>query len=146
VILLAPTSSGRAWDLILGKFGPDVEGLEDSLDYVFGQCLIDSRHIAIGGFSDGASYALSLGVANGDLFTHVIGFSPGFIAPPSFRGKPQIYVSHGIHDSVLPISKCSRRIIPTLEGKGYVVHYHEFDGYHSIPKYIASEAVSWFLG
>ena len=34
------------------------------------------------GFSDGASYALSLGAANGDLFTHIAAFSPGFMRPP----------------------------------------------------------------
>ncbi len=34
------------------------------------------------GFSDGASYALSLGVPNGDLFTHIVAFSPGFMRLP----------------------------------------------------------------
>jgi phospholipase/carboxylesterase len=28
-----------------------------------------------------ASYALSLGIANGNLFSHVLAFSPGFLAP-----------------------------------------------------------------
>jgi predicted esterase len=40
------------------------------------------------GFSDGASYALSLGLANGDLFTHVLGFSPGFMRVPRHVGRP----------------------------------------------------------
>ena len=39
---------------------------------------VDPSRVAVGGFSDGASYALSLGLTNGDLFTHVLAFSPGF--------------------------------------------------------------------
>jgi len=56
--------------------------------------------VAIQGFSDGASYALSLGLTNGDLFTHVIAFSPGFAAPAEQRGRPRIYVSHGVAQSL----------------------------------------------
>ena len=48
------------------------------------------------GFSDGASYALCLGLLNGDLFTHVIAFSPGFVTDGSRRGKPRVFVSHGV--------------------------------------------------
>jgi predicted esterase len=32
---------------------------------------IDPARVAIGGFSDGATYALSLGLINGDLFKRV---------------------------------------------------------------------------
>jgi phospholipase/carboxylesterase len=80
--------------------------------------------LAIGGFSDGASYALSLGISNGDLFTHVLAFSPGFMAPAGRTGSPHIFVSHG----VLPIDRCSRKIVPDLERGGCNVLYWEFDG------------------
>src|SRR5947209_3230289 len=82
LLLLAPSSRGRTWDVILGSYGPDVAFLDEALTAVFARCAVDASHIAIGGFSDGASYALSLGLANGDLFTHVLAFSPGFMAPP----------------------------------------------------------------
>ena len=55
----------------------------------------DPAHIAVGGFSDGASYALSVGITNGDLFTDVIAFSPGFMAPARQQGKPRLFISHG---------------------------------------------------
>ena len=42
-----------------------------------GAALIDPSRIAMAGFSDGASYSLSVGLANGDLFSAVFGFSPG---------------------------------------------------------------------
>src|SRR5262249_48318650 len=98
------------------------------------------------GFSDGASYALGLGLANGDLFGSVVAFSPGFIppgAPPS--GKPRIFVSHGREDSILPFEVSSRRLVPALTRAGYPVTFREFDGPHTVPREIAAEAVQWFL-
>ena len=64
--------------------------------------------VTVCGFSDGASYALSIGLANGDLFGHVLAWSPGFVAPPEFVGRPRVFVSHGTDDRVLPIDRCSR--------------------------------------
>jgi phospholipase/carboxylesterase len=90
--------------------------------------------VALGGFSDGASYALSLGLTNGDLFTHLIAFSPGFMAPGGEVGRPRCYVAHGTRDAVLPIDRCSRRLVPVLERAGYAVRYHEFDGPHTVPR------------
>jgi predicted esterase len=100
--------------------------------------------VAMGGYSDGASYALSLGIANGDLFTHVLAFSPGFMAPPAQVGSPRIFVSHGTHDRWLPIQRCSRRIVPQLERAGYEVRYQEFSGGHVVPPEIEHEATVWF--
>ena len=97
--------------------------------------------MAVGGFSDGASYALSLGITNGDLFTHVMAFSPGFMAPAGQMGSPRIFVSHGTRDGVLPIDRCSRKIVPQLERADYDVLYREFDGGHTISPEIALEAV-----
>jgi phospholipase/carboxylesterase len=100
--------------------------------------------VAVGGYSDGASYALSLGIANGDLFTHVMAFSPGFMTPAGQVGSPRIFVSHGTRDGWLPIESCSRRIVPRLEGAGYEVHYREFEGPHVVPPGIGHEAAGWF--
>jgi phospholipase/carboxylesterase len=144
LVLLAPPSRRETWDVILGRFGPDVAFVDAALDATFARCAIDPARVAVGGFSDGASYALSLGLTNGDLFTHVIAFSPGFIAPGRAVGAPRCYVSHGTRDAVLPIDRCSRRIVPTLQGAGYDVRYREFDGPHTVPADIARESVDWF--
>jgi phospholipase/carboxylesterase len=145
LILLAPSSRGPTWDVILDEgFGPDVAALDRVLGYAFGRYAIDPGRVAIGGFSDGASYALSLGLTNGDLFTHVIAFSPGFMAPGVRHGKPRLFVSHGTDDRVLPIDPCSRRIVPKVRRAGYEVTYREFDGPHAVPGEIAREAVVWF--
>jgi phospholipase/carboxylesterase len=146
VPVLAPDSRGRTWDVILGGFGPDVAFINSALEYAFDRMVVDRARIGIGGFSDGASYALSLGVANGDLFTHLLAFSPGFIAPAGRRGKPQIFISHGTMDEVLPIDRTSRTIVPDLERRGYDVRYREFKGPHSVPPDLAREAFAWVKG
>jgi predicted esterase len=61
---------------------------EPRLDGVLRSSLIDPVRLAVGVFSDGASYALSLGIPSADLYTHVLAFSPGLedrSAP--FRGR-----------------------------------------------------------
>jgi phospholipase/carboxylesterase len=113
------------------------------LEETFRRCTIDPERLAIGGFSDGASYALSLGVANGDLFTHILAFSPGFISFSQRQGEPRIFISHGTEDPVLPIQRCSRRILPILQKAGYAVAYHEFNGGHTVPLSVVQEALSW---
>jgi len=143
-ILVAPDSQGPTWDGIRGEYGPDILFINQALAWVFERYAVDPGRLAIGGFSDGASYALSLGIANGDLFTHVLAFSPGFAAPVEQHGEPRLYVSHGTQDTVLPIHACSRRLVPRLQGAGYTVLYREFDGPHTVPAEIAREAVEWF--
>jgi phospholipase/carboxylesterase len=144
LILLAPASRGPTWDVILDGFGPDVAALDRALGSAFGRYAIDPDRLAVGGFSDGASYALSLGLTNGDLITHVIAFSPGFMAPVRRRGQPRLFLSHGTDDRVLPIEPCSRRIVPQVRRAGYDVTYREFDGPHAVPAEIARAAVDWF--
>jgi phospholipase/carboxylesterase len=144
VVLLAPESRGGTWDVLVGGYGPDVQFIDRALEQTFGSLAVDAKRLAVTGFSDGASYALSLGLTNGDLFTHAVGFSPGFMAPGAPRGKPPIFVSHGTRDEVLPIDRCSRKIVPQLEREGYDVRYQEFDGPHTVPESVARDALQWF--
>jgi phospholipase/carboxylesterase len=145
VIILAPDSRGGTWDMILGNRGPDVAFLDAALEHLFSICAVRQDRIAIGGFSDGASYALSLGMANGDLFRHILAFSPGFAAPPAQHGGPRIFMSHGTRDGVLPIDRCSRPLRERLERAGYEVRYREFDGEHIVPPTMIADAFQWWL-
>ncbi len=145
LILLAPTSREYTWDVIVGGYGPDVEAIDLALEGVFSRYMLDPRRIAVGGFSDGASYALSLGITNGDLFGHILAFSPGFMVPAATVGSPRVFVSHGTHDPVLLIDRCSRRLVPKLERAGYDVRYREFEGGHVVPPGIGREAVDWVI-
>jgi phospholipase/carboxylesterase len=146
IILLAPASRGATWDIIVkDSFDADVIFIDQALTYVLNRYNIDTSHISLGGFSDGASYALSLGLGNGDLFTHLIAFSPGFYFTAENNGKPHVFISHGVKDEVLPITPCSRRIVPQLQRLGYDVNYLEFNGKHQIPNNISASAIKWFL-
>jgi phospholipase/carboxylesterase len=118
-----------------------VRRIDDALAAVLAAYPVDRGSLAISGFSDGASYALSLGLANADLFTHVLAFSPGFVAPVRPTGTPRVYLSHGRADAVLPIDRTTRRIAPQLRAAGIPVTVHEFDGPHTVPPEIAEEAV-----
>ena len=118
VVLLCPSTRSGTWDAIRGDFTHDFEKLDELLMQVFERCNIDPTRIASGGFSDGASYALSLGLINGDFFTHIIAHSPGFIIPRSRQGKPAVYVSHGRQDEVLPFARCGAAIVGA--GRGLV--------------------------
>lgn len=144
IVLLAPKSLHASWDVIAVEYGVDVRFIDLALKNVFERYHVDKLRLAVGGFSDGASYALSLGVINGELFSHVIAFSPGFMAPTGQSGKPCFYISHGTEDRVLPIERCSRKLVPQLKRAGYDVLYREFNGPHTIPMDIAQESIRWF--
>jgi phospholipase/carboxylesterase len=146
IIVLAPESRDRTWDAIRGDFGPDIDFLNRALAHTFDRCHVDKRRLAIGGFSDGASYGLSVGLASGDLFTHVVACSPGFLIPGPTRGKPRIFISHGTADQILPIDTTSRRILPELKRAGYNITYREFDGPHTVTPAIGREALEWLAG
>jgi phospholipase/carboxylesterase len=146
IVLLAPKSLHATWDVIADEYGVDVDFIDLALKNVFEHYHIDKSRLAVGGFSDGASYALSLGIINGELFSHVIAFSPGFMVPTEQSGVPRFYISHGTEDRILPIEHCSRKLVPQLTRAGYDVLYREFNGQHTIPSDIAQEAVRWFTG
>jgi phospholipase/carboxylesterase len=145
VLLLAPKSLASSWNVQLQGFARETRAIDEELRELFSQHAVDAAHVAVAGFSDGASYALSLGLANGGLFSEVLAFSPGYMAPEALRGKPRIFVSHGILDPVLNIDSCSRALVPRLRGLGYAVEYREFEGGHEVPPAVVLLAVRWFL-
>jgi phospholipase/carboxylesterase len=140
-LLLAPKSRQYTWDVIVGGVGPDIATLDRLLGEVFERFEVDPARIALAGFSDGASYALTVGLVNGELFSHILAFSPGFVVPGRREGRPAVFISHGDADTVLPIQRCSRRIVPQLRAEGYQVDYREFAGGHTVPAELASASV-----
>jgi phospholipase/carboxylesterase len=146
VAVLAPDSRGFTWDAIRGSFGRDVTFVNRALERVFDTVAVDPARIAVGGFSDGATYALSLGLINGDLFSRVVAFSPGFLIERTPYGTPQFFISHGTADPILPIDRCGRRIARGLRERGYDVTFREFDGGHEIPADIARDGMRWVAG
>lgn len=143
--LLAPASAGPTWDAITGG-DQDSAALDQALGGVLAGLPLPADRLAVAGFSDGASCALTLGLANGDLLRRVVAFSPGFSAARQHRGQPELLVTHGVRDDVLPIDRTSRRIVPQLQRAGYHVTYREFDGGHVVPPALAEQAADWLVG
>jgi len=142
--VIAPRSIDTTWDFLCGGYGPDARFIEYLLAWLMQRHAIDAERIALGGFSDGASYALSLGLKNGDLFTDIMAFSPGFAFPDSKVGQPRIFIAHGTLDAVLPLA-CSQGIAQTLSQDGYAVHFEPFAEGHIVPARIVEHALTRFL-
>ena len=101
LVLVAPASGGSTWSLLRGGQDVDLPFVDQSLARAFSRCRIDPRRVGIGGFSDGATYALTLGLMNGDLFRAVMALSPGGVLAENAVGKPRVFVAHGSRDTIL---------------------------------------------
>ncbi|QNM83871.1 phospholipase [Sphingomonas sabuli] len=157
VLLLSLQSSGRTWDLIerVGRspdrvpradFGPDVRRTDAVLRTLFQRVPVDPRRIVIGGFSDGATYALSLGMANAGLFRGVIALSPGFfVFPDRTDTRQRLFVAHGRKDDVLLFAQ-AEGIAGLLRQAGADVRFRPFDGGHQISRAIVDEGLAFALG
>jgi phospholipase/carboxylesterase len=145
IIILAPDSRDEGtWDLLLHGYGEDVEFIGAALKNTYARCAVDRKRMAIAGHSDGASYALSLGIGTGDTFGKIMAFSPGVMQPAEVHGKPRIFISHGLSDPIMPIDVTSRTFVPRLKKLGYDVTYREYEGRHGVPPEIVREAFEWF--
>ena len=145
IVAVAPESRGPTWESRPGGPDGDVAFIDRALAATYARCAIDPARVALAGFSDGASYALSLGVTNGDVFDALLAFSPGYMQPAGRRGRPRIFQSHGTRDAILPIDVTSRRLVRALRSLGYEVAYEEFDGPHTMTPAIATRAVEWLV-
>jgi phospholipase/carboxylesterase len=144
VVMVAPAAEGSTWTFLRGR-DEDLPFVDRALKRAFARCRIDPRRVGVGGFSDGATYALTLGVVNGDLFRGIIALSPGGILGENAVGKPRVFIAHGTLDNVLPIARTSDRIVKALRSSGYRVTYRKFRGGHKVVPAISRESVRWFL-
>jgi predicted esterase len=119
----------------------DPPRIHDAMKEIAAHLPIDTRNIALGGFSDGASYALTFGTQNSALFRTILAFSPGMAFLPR-RSDPaqRIFVAHGRRDSVLPYRNTSAGIVPLLRKAGLDPTFRTFDGDHVIAEDVMREA------
>lgn len=144
-LLLLPQSQFPSWDLVIGGNGPDLERLDKALSEVASRFSINPSHLGFAGFSDGGSYALSAGVTNGDVASHVIAFSAGFMSVFQQNGTPRIFIAHGLEDEQLPIETSARPHVARLKAAGYDVTASEFRGPHHIEPPVVALAMDFFL-
>jgi phospholipase/carboxylesterase len=145
VIVIAPESRDLTWGQSIPGFDADVRYLGAAYRYVTGVLDLDRAHVALGGHSDGATYALAMGLAYGEVFNHLMGFSEGIVRPFRKQGKPQVFIAHGVNDNQMPIDRTSRRFVPQLKAEGYDVTYREYAGGHGVSLPIVREAFKWLL-
>ncbi len=145
LVLLAIESALPTWDIVEGgAYGPDIAFINAALAAAFNEVNVDPARVSIEGFSDGASYALAVGLTNGALFSRVIAFSPKFLAPYTPAGaKPKFFLSGGISDTVIDITDGTDFINSTLVGRGYAVDYVRFNGVHEIPDAVVQQSIAW---
>ncbi len=144
-LLLAPQSLLTTWDIVIAGNGPDRERLDIALGEIASRFTLDPARFAFAGHSDGGSYALSNGLANGDVVSHVLAFSAGFMTVLHQEGAPYVFIAHGARDEVTPIETAGRAHAARLNGAGYDVTYIEYDGPHRSQPHIVEAAVRYFL-
>jgi len=142
-IVLAPDSREWTWGSILGRWEGDLTFLQRAMQLTTARYSIDRQRIWLGGFSDGASFSLSLGISYGNVFKRIYAGSPGVMLPIEANGKPPIFISHGTSDQTMPIDVTSRKFVPRLKTLGYDVTYREYEGRHQLPPEILREAITW---
>jgi phospholipase/carboxylesterase len=127
LVLLTPNSYSVTWDLIaFNEFSVDRAYIDNMLKWAFDRIAVDPARVSISGFSDGATYALWLGLKNGDLFGRIAAFTPCSNVPQTRTGNPEVFISHGTDDQVNEIDECSRITVPRLLEAGYVVQFVEY--------------------
>ena len=162
-ILVAPVAEKITWDMIATsqelevrttrpsrspmRFGEDARRIDQDLLILFRLAPIDPKRVAILGFSDGASYSLSLGLANPNLFPWVLSFSPGFaLWPERVSRKQKVFIAHGTRDSRLDFANTREAIVQPLRDAGVEVQFRTFTGDHVLVAPILRESLQLAFG
>ena len=145
-ILLSVQSSGRTWAQRKPKDDEaDVANIKAAIAEMTAKAPIDRSRTTVMGFSDGASYALSIGMAYPGLFRTIVAFSPGFaFAPSDIDTEQRIFIAHSRRDPILPAANV-RDMIKGLEGAGYLPEVHWFNSGHEIDPDLKKAAFDFAL-
>jgi predicted esterase len=146
IILLSVQSAGRTWaQRKPSDREEDVRNIKEAIRALSASSPLDGNRTAVMGFSDGASYALSVGMAHPGLFRTIIAFSPGYaFAPASVRATQRIFIAHSRRDPVLPADN-TRRMVKELESAGFSPEVHWFNGGHEIDRHLREAAFDFAL-
>lgn len=144
LVLLAIDSASATWDVFAnGDFGPDVDFMNAALTAAFKVVNVDATRIAVEGYSEGGGYAIAVGRANGDFFSHVISFSAGFVPGATPVGRPKFFLAQGISDVTIDITETGDVIDANLLAGGYTVDYVRYDGGHVPTSAVIQQAIAW---
>jgi phospholipase/carboxylesterase len=147
-LLLAPTSRAATWSLD----APALDGaaLDSMVAFVRERWRVDAARVLVTGLSDGATFALLWGLAEGSPATALAPVS-GVLHPANFalgnleraRGR-RIYLAHGALDWLFPVS-LARLARETLERAGADLVYREIEDLsHTYPRDENDRILAWF--
>ena len=159
-LLLSVQAGGRTWDTIglvaragAGRvtpdrlYGDDVGRVERALATALKAADADRRSVILAGFSDGASYALSLGLANPRVFRGVVAIAPGFhLEPAAINPHQRLFVAHSPQDRILPFERTRDATVAPLRRAGFDLRFRPFDGGHRVDRKVLAEGVDFVLG
>ena len=164
-LFLVPRSFHVTWDLITAATKgaavaagggapsprPDLDFLEYAYDLIFRRYPVDAERLGLVGYSDGASYALSVGLSNPHLFRAVMGWAAGFVAIENEAAapgvpRPAVLVEYGTHDELFPFEQVAVPMREQLEAFGCAVTFHVDEGGRHWPSgTFQDEALDWFF-
>ena len=144
-LVLAPSSRSFTWTVENGPGGPDAQFVDRAIQTVFDHFAVDPRHVAASGFSDGGTYALSIGLVNGDFFSDILAFSPINYNAPNAIGTPRIFFCNGNKDPGAIFTNTTS-MARQLKADGYDVQLYEFDGGHWMDEDGVKKAMTRFMG
>ncbi len=150
-LFLVPRSLLPTWDLIASRERPDLDFLEYAYDLIYRRYPVDPDRQALLGYSDGASYALSVGLSNPRIFRAVMGWAAGFIAlapgfDPDAAPKPAVLLEYGTHDELFPFDRVALPMRENLRKAGYTVEFRvDQGGKHWPSADFLPEALDWFF-
>jgi predicted esterase len=143
--------SGAALEPAAPSGRPDLDFLEFAYDLIYRRYPIDRERQALIGYSDGASYALSVGLSNPHVFCAVMAWAPGFLAleadaaDPGTK-RPAVYLTYGTHDELFPFERVAKPMRRHLEDLGCSVTFVvDEGGRHWPPGDFQPEALDWFF-
>jgi predicted esterase len=164
-LFLVPRSYHMTWDLIVAatqgaaataadgshSARPDLDFLEYAYDLIFRRYPVDEGRLGLVGYSDGASYALSVGLSNPHLFRAVMGWAAGFVAIENEAAapgvpRPAVLVEYGTHDELFPFEQVALPMREQLESFGCAVTFRVDEGGRHWPSSeFQDEALDWFF-
>ncbi|GAA4746722.1 serine esterase [Sphingomonas daechungensis] len=146
VILLSVQSAGRTW----AQRKPtdeekDVADIKAAIVALSSRSQVADGRTSVMGFSDGASYALSIGLAYPELFRTIVAFSPGYaFGPAELDTTQRIFIAHSRRDPVLPAANV-RAMVKAFEEAGYAPEVNWFNGGHEIDPQLRKLAFDFAL-
>jgi len=146
-----PRSIEQTWDLIAGSEPHDLRFLEYAYDLIYRRYPIDPGAQCMIGYSDGASYGLSLGLTNGPMFDALMVWAAGFVVVDRNHydpaaAKPRLYLEYGTHDQLFDFEQVALPMKENLEKAGYDLTFSIDEGGRHMPSGdFQREALDWYF-